>query len=176
MTRAALPGFLALLALMLPSAAPAEEDILLRDGEPSVYGFEERDPAMAAAIEQARRSVGALVARWSELQAEGVYASVKVPVAEDGEVEHIWLSDISFEDGLVRGRLGNVPIGLPGWSLGDPIAVPLDEISDWMVVRGDQLIGGYSLFVIRNRLQGDDRQAFDRQVGLVFPDSPRELE
>lgn len=173
MTKAALPGFL---ALVLLSATPAAQEILHRDGEPGVVGVEQSDPAMAAAIKQARRSIGALVARWSELQAEGVYASVKVPVAEDGEVEHIWLSDISFEDGLVQGRLGNVPVGLPGWSLGDPIAVPLDEISDWMVVRGDQLIGGYSLFVIRNRLQGDDLRAFDSQVGLAFPDSPRELE
>ena len=176
MTRAAPSLLLALLALFAIAGAPAAQDVLRRDGEPEVHLVEESDPEMNAAIEEARRSVGRLVERWSELQAEGVYASIKVPVAEAGEVEHIWLSDVSFDEGRVHGNLGNAPFSLPSWSLGDPISVPLDRISDWMVVRNGQLIGGYSLFVIRGRLTGDDLESFDRQVGLAFPDRPRELE
>jgi len=167
-----LPFVALLLVLALPGTAGGQ-DIVRRDGEPEVHMFRTGDPEMAAAFEAARRSVPGLVERLPQLRAAGIYASVKVPVVEGGQVEHIWLSDIRFGEGQVHGALGNTPLNLPSWSLGDPISIPLDRISDWMVVYEDRLIGGYTLFVARNRLQGEDLASFDRQVGLIFPEQPQ---
>ncbi|MDJ0945220.1 MAG: DUF2314 domain-containing protein [Kiloniellales bacterium] len=170
-----LPVLALLLALALPGTAGGQ-DVVRRDGEPEVHMFQSGDPDMAAAYRAARSSVPGLVERLPKLQAAGIYASVKVPVEEDGQVEHIWLSDIRFGDGQVHGALGNTPVNLPSWSLGDPISVPLNRISDWMVVYEDRLIGGYTLFVARNRLQGEDLASFDRRVGLIFPAQPQSFD
>ncbi len=170
-----LPFAALLLVLALPGAAGGD-DIVRRDGEPEVHMFRSGDPDMAAAYKAARQSVPGLVERLPRLQAAGIYASVKVPVAEGDQVEHIWLSDIRFGEGQVHGALGNVPLNLPSWSLGDPISVSLDRISDWMVIYEDRLIGGYTLFVARNRLQGEDLASFDRQVGLIFPERPQSFD
>ena len=169
-------SILALLLLVtLPGEAQAEE-IIRREGEPEAHLFRGDDPNMLAAYKAARGSVDGLIERLPKLQRAGVYASVKVPVEENGQVEHIWLDDIRFGEGQVHGALGNAPINLPSWSLGDPISVPLQRISDWMVVYKDRLIGGYTLFVTRGRLQGEERESFDRQVGLIFPEKPKSFE
>ncbi len=170
-----LPFVALLFVLALPGTAGGEE-IVRRDGEPEVHMFRTGDPDMAAAFEAARGSVPGLVERLPKLQAAGIYASVKVPVTEGDLVEHIWLSDIRFGGGQVHGALGNVPLNLPSWSLGDPISIPLNRISDWMVIHEDRLIGGFTLFVTRNRLQGEDLASFDRQVGLIFPDQPQSFD
>ena len=155
-------------------ALPAQETP--RDnGQAEPHQIEGGDPEMLAAFDAARRSVAGLIMRFRELKSQGIYATVKVPVRENGVVEHIWLSDIRFSDGQVHGFLSNTPLELPTWSYGDPISVRLDQISDWMVISNGHLIGGYTLFVIRDRLTGEDRVAFEREVGLIFPPAPVEL-
>ena len=171
--------FLPFVALVFVLALPGTvggEEIVRREGEPEVHMFRTGDSDMAAAFKAARRSVPGLVERLPKLQAAGIYASVKVPVVEGDQVEHIWLSDIRFGEGQVHGALNNAPLNLPSWSLGDPISVPLEGISDWMVVYEDRLIGGYTFFVARNRLQGEDLATFDRQVGLIFPEQPQSFD
>ncbi len=170
-----LPILALLFVVALPGVAGGQ-DIVRREGEPEVHMFQSSDPDMVAAYQAARRSVPGLVERLPKLQAAGIYASVKVPVVEGDQVEHIWLSDIRFGEGQVYGSLGNTPLNLPSWSLGDPISIPLNQISDWMVVYEDRLIGGYTLFVARNRLQGGDLETFDRQVGLIFPERPQSFD
>ena len=170
-----LPVLSLLLVIALPGTAGGQE-VVRRDGEPEVRMFQSGDPDMVAAFDAARSSVSGLVQRLPKLQAAEIYASVKVPVVEGDQVEHIWLNDVRFDRGQVHGALGNAPLNLPSWSYGDPISVPLERISDWMVVYQDRLIGGYTLFVARNRLQGEALESFDRQVGLIFPDRPQSFD
>lgn len=165
--------------LLLAACGDGGSDSLIerRAGEPDVHLVRTEDPAMLAAFDEARRTLPAVMARLAELQAEGVYVSVKVPVASGDKVEHIWLSDLRYEEDRVFGRLGNEPVDLPGWSLGDPIDMAADEISDWMLVRGDgRLVGGYTIFALRDKLSGDERRSFEAQVGLVMPETPRSLD
>ena len=145
------------------------------DGESSVYMVPPEDPEMNAAMTEARETVWELVDQLPELQSAGAQVSIKVPVSEGAKVEHIWLANLRHENGMIRGNLANAPAGLPSWSHGDPIEVPLENISDWMVARDGQLFGGYTLFAMRDQMQGERRRQFEAAVGLDFPEEPLSL-
>ena len=145
------------------------------DGGSSVQMVSADDPEMNAAIQEARETVGDLVLQLPELQSAGAQVSIKVPVSEGDKTEHIWLANLRYENGLVHGQLANAPADLPSWSYGDPVEVPLERISDWMVVLEGQLFGGYTLFAMRDRMQGDQRRRFEAAVGLDFPEEPLSL-
>lgn len=145
------------------------------DGDSSVYMVSDEDPEMNAAMEEARETVGDLVLQLPELQSAGAQVSIKVPVSEGDKTEHIWLGNLRYENGLIYGKLANAPADLPSWSYGDPVEVPLEKISDWMVVLDGQLFGGYTLFAMREQMQGDQRRRFEAAVGLDFPEEPLSL-
>ena len=145
------------------------------DGDSSVYMVSNEDPEMNAAMTEARETVQELVEQLPELQSAGAQVSIKVPVSEGDNVEHIWLANLRHENGMIHGNLANAPAALPSWSYGDPVEVPLENISDWMVVLEGQLYGGYTLFAMRDRMQGDQRRRFEAAVGLDFPEEPLSL-
>ncbi len=145
-------------------------------GSASVYDISTGDPSMNAAIAEARRTAPEFVDRLPELQGTGATVSVKIPVSEDGKVEHIWLANLRYENGQIKGTLANEPVDLPSWSYGDAVSVPLDQISDWMAIQHGELFGGYTLFAIRDGLAGPERRRFEASVGMAFPDEPRSLE
>ncbi len=145
------------------------------DGDSSVHMVSAEDPEMNAAMEEARETVGELVEQLPALQSAGAQVSIKVPVSEGDKTEHIWLANLRYEDGMIHGNLANAPADLPSWSYGDPVEVPVENISDWMVVREGQLFGGYTLFAMRDQMQGDQRRRFEAAVGLDFPEEPLSL-
>lgn len=161
-------------ALALGCFAP-ESTVVERGGEPPVHHFADGDPEMEAAIGAARASVDEMIERLETLRVEGAYISVKVPVPIADTVEHIWLEDLEVRDGQFRGTLGNVPVENGGASFGDPVNARASDISDWMVIRDGQLYGGFTLFVIRSRMDESQRQAFDSSLDFVMPQAPLTL-
>ena len=164
-----------LLPLFLACGAPADR-FVERPGEPIAREFAADDPEMAAAIAAARASAGSLIERLRSLQAEGAAVSVKVPLQVGDRVEHLWLSELDFRDGVFHGNIANLPIGEGAWSLGDAVAVKPEEISDWMVVRDRALYGGFTIIVVRRRLSEEQRREFDASVDFVTPSSARTFE
>lgn len=151
--------------------------VLWREGEAPAQLVDKDDPAMLAAAEEARRTLATVLERLSQLQAEGADVSIKARVASGDTAEQIWLDEPRYEEGRVHGVLANTPVELSGWTEGDPFSVATEEILDWMVVRDDgRLIGGYSLFVLRDKLSGRDRQEFEAAVGVVMPETPHSLD
>lgn len=132
----------------------------------------ETDPAMNAAIEQARSSVTIFTGRLPNLRASGVFVSIKLPLTEGGMTEHVWMADPVFEDGQFTGRLASEPVNLPSWTRGDRIAVSADQISDWMAIDGDALYGGYTIHVLRDRMSPAEQRDMARQMGVAIPDRP----
>jgi uncharacterized protein YegJ (DUF2314 family) len=90
------------------------------------------DPAMAEAVAEARR-------RWDEFEeafrgrSEGDRFSVKAALGAGERTEHIWVVVDGIAGGVVFGTLGNEPVDLPGYRLGSPVEVPVDEVEDWCV-------------------------------------------
>lgn len=103
---------------------------------------------------------------------EDKYFAVKIGILYAGGKEHLWIVDVVKENGKYFGRVDNEPEYTDKVKLNDIIEIPLNLISDWMIIDGDQLIGGgYTLKLIRERMTPQERKAFDKESNLNFQDS-----
>jgi uncharacterized protein YegJ (DUF2314 family) len=164
--------------------------------ESPVYMFDNSDPEMQAAYEQARANFRYF---WREIAWErrriipGLdLACVKAPFS-DGEpdtgnrehpsVEHMWMNEVDFDGKYVSGVLLNSPNWLKSVKEGDSARIPLKEISDWMYAMspmvlgtsksGDlpsEVFGAYSVNLLRSRMSRQERQQHDEAWGLNFGD------
>lgn len=140
--------------------------------QPDIIQVHESDTEMNAAMAQARSSLNGFVDRLPRMRAAGLPVSIKFPLSENGETEHVWMGDPVFGDGLFAGYLASEPANLPSWSYGDRVVVPADEISDWMVIEDDTLYGGFTMYVARDRMSPEQRKAMADRMGLALPDQP----
>ena len=143
-----------------------------RTRKPIPLQVHQNDEDMQAAMREARESFPSFASEIPRLSREGLYYSIKVPVESAAGIEHIWLTAPELKEGMVCGKLGNVPLK-GGHQLGDLMTVPVDSISDWMTMEDGEIRGGYTLFVLRNRMNESERQEFDRTVGVRLPTRPR---
>lgn len=134
------------------------------------------DPALRAASDGARATFGYF---WRELSWEYrrvvpalQNAIVKAAFTDADATEHMWLGDIGFDGLNVTGTLVNDPLELSTVAAGDPVAVALDDVEDWMLMAGDTAYGGFTVHAIRATMGHRERQEHDRAWGLRFPDTP----
>jgi uncharacterized protein YegJ (DUF2314 family) len=155
----------AALLAALPAPARAQPGGSGHPGQ-SVIDFSTADQRMNAAIARARETSGELL-RWIEAADSGTTVAVKIRIAEGAVAEHMWLRDVRYEDGMVHGRLNNVPRDLHRVRLGDPLRVAPGEISDWMVVRRGVLCGGFTFRVSLSQMTPIQRVAVLRQQRIL---------
>ena len=147
------------------------------DGEPVFYADGE-DEAMLKAFEQARKSFRYF---WRELYWERLrivpalsFACVKVAFSQElngsTEVEHMWVNDVYFDGERVCGVLVNDPNVLSNVKNGDEVAVPLEQISDWMFAIEGKTYGGFSVQAMRKAMSQSERAEHDEAWGLNFGD------
>lgn len=156
----------------------------MSDSKPSkVFYFDENDPEMQSAFENARETFRYF---WRELSWEARrivpaldLAAVKAPFwdgdrsrgpSEHSEVEQMWFNDIDFDGETVRGTLLNAPNQLTSVQAGDRVDVPFEGISDWMYAIQGEVYGAYTVNVIRARMGGRERREHDAAWGLNFGD------
>ena len=139
-------------------------EIVERDGEPDVHMVSGEDPEMNTAMEQARASVTTFITSLQNPGQNQTHFSVKAKIVDGEHTEHIWLYDVSYDGNQFLGKIGNNPLNVKNVSLGDEIALVPSDISDWMIVEDDKLVGGYTLRVLRNRLSGEERNKFDESL------------
>ncbi|WP_166822195.1 YegJ family protein [Thalassoroseus pseudoceratinae] len=139
-------------------------DTIERDGQPDVVYVEKGDPEMEQARDEARSTVDQFVSALESPKPSQSNFSVKVPVEEDGLVEHMWLTPVQFENGRFAGILNNEPVQITKVSVGDRVEAAADEISDWMYVDDGFLVGGYSRRLMRSRLTEEERKQLDQHM------------
>ncbi len=122
--------------------------------------------AMHQAVIRARRSVGKFIAALQHPTATDTDFAVKKPCYENGQVEHIWLTDVRFVGNRFQGRLDNQPRKITRLKMGDLVSVNPNEISDWMYVRDGVLVGGYTLRAHYTELTPQEKQAFDQATNF----------
>jgi uncharacterized protein len=150
--------------------------------ESKVYNFDNSDPAMQKAYENARASFRYF---WRELAWErrriipGLgMAALKAPFSdgkrskqrENPEVEHMWMNDIDFDGEYISGTLINSPNWLKSVKIGDSAQFKLNEISDWMYSISDIVYGAFTVNLIRSRMSARERKEHDNAWGLNFGD------
>ena len=97
----------------------------------------------ADAIKRARSEIDTFVQVLNSGNADDF--SVKVPVEEDGQINHIWMTGIEFRDGKFFGTLVIEPGMSTKMKTGQAWNVGKNAITDWQYVRGTEIFGNYTL-------------------------------
>jgi uncharacterized protein YegJ (DUF2314 family) len=97
---------------------------------------------------------------------------VKYPFITDEDsgvnTEQLWLTGIYFKNGVYYGILANTPRHLGGLKKGDKVTFNMDEITDWMYVRGGKIIGGDSIKYLLERIPDYQRSEGERELLRMF--------
>jgi uncharacterized protein YegJ (DUF2314 family) len=97
---------------------------------------------------------------------------VKYPftVDEDSGIktEQVWLTGIHFKNGVYYGILANTPRHLGNLKKGDKITFSMDEITDWMYVRGGKITGGDSIKYLLEKIPEYQRSEEERELLRMF--------
>ncbi|MBC8064979.1 MAG: DUF2314 domain-containing protein [Chlorobia bacterium] len=128
----------------------ATQETVYREGNPPVSSVSDDDPEMNKAIQKARDTLNSFIA---ELKKQGnrefaVKAGLSTP---EGGIEHIWIDDPVYDGNQFKGKLGNEPLRLKDVKLGDPIVVEREKVSDWIIMDGEKMTGGYTAKVLMER-------------------------
>ena len=75
--------------------------------------------------------------------------------------EHMWVAEVSWDGSRYRGTLVSDPEWVEDLEAGDPVELAPEQVSDWMVIADEVLLGGYTTLEVRRRLSPADRAAFD---------------
>ncbi|MDA1230498.1 MAG: DUF2314 domain-containing protein, partial [Planctomycetota bacterium] len=72
----------------------------------------------------------------------------------DGEIfEHMWITELTYDNGNFSGKLGNDPGLVKNISNGDPVTISHSEVEDWLYFDGEDMIGGYTAKLLMSREQ-----------------------
>jgi len=160
-----------------------KEHLAMGDSQSSqVFKYDDSDPEMQRAYEAARLTFRYF---WREVAWErrriipGLDLACVKAAFSDGQkepsdgapsTEHMWLSDIDFDGEIVEGVLVNSPNWVKSVKKGDSVRVPLNEIRDWMYAISGVAFGGYSVNLMRSRMDRQELQEHDAAWGLNFGD------
>ena len=143
--------------------APSDR-VIRRDGEPVCVNVAEENKAMDRAVEMAQKTVKTFIAILRSPKGSQSRFAVKKPFVEGEKVEHIWLTEISFDGRLFHGKVDNEPVDLKGARLGQEVTVASNEISDWMYVQDGRLVGGYTIVAMSEHMSPAEKQQFEKDA------------
>lgn len=117
-------------------------------------GYDEKE--MEAAIAKAKGSVDSFI---TELKNKnGSDFSVKAPIEDNGETEHFWLTDITYNNGQFEGIIGNEPGLVSNVTIGQKWTIAKADISDWMFMREGKIHGNYTMRPLLATLPADEAE------------------
>lgn len=155
-------------ALLLACQSPSIKDKIEND---EVIGFRSDDEAMNTAIVKAKNSLNQFVQAVEKPQ-EG-YEAFALKIAydtPDKSLEHIWVGDISYQNGQFTGVVSNSPVSTKEVALGDTVVIDKQNISDWMYLDKGILRGGYTIRAMRDQLSGSEKEEFNKSIDFVIED------
>lgn len=143
-----------------------DKTFLKRSGNPDVYQVKEDDPHLTQAIDKAKLTIKYFKDSLKSPKPNQAYFSIKTKLTDGNHVEHIWLDAAEIEDKIVYGIINNVPTNLKNIELGKKIGVSQDEISDWLIIENNRLIGGYTIRAIRDKMSRPHRELFESTINF----------
>ena len=132
----------------------------LTENDPPVVDVPAADTEMITAIAHARDTLPRFWASYDAPKPTESGHCLKVRFAGDGYVEHIWMADVEkLPDGSYSGRFSNEPDNLPGKDIGDQAEFKQADISDWMFMRNEKVVGGETIKVVLNSMPKEEADA-----------------
>lgn len=98
-------------------------------------------------------------------------------IVKDGQTdrqEHVWIRDVYYDNGVLKGIVDNQPVLTKEVKLNDTIAIDENRISDWLFYKLEpndtvaKVIGGYSIKYARNKMSDAEKAEFDKQYKAKF--------
>ncbi len=158
-------------SLLLACALHADErakapsgGVIRREGEPDCVNVAEENKAMDRAVETAQKTVKKFIAVLRSPKGNQSRFAVKKPFVEGDKVEHIWLTEVSFDGHLFHGKVDNEPVDIKGARLGQEVSVAANEISDWMYVQDGRLVGGYTITAMSEHMSPAEKQQLEKDA------------
>lgn len=139
-----------------------------RGNEPEIYSYKGEDKKMNEAIDKAQKTFNNFIVILKTNDKAIQYSSIKMKFKSKDGNEYIWLDDIEFDENKIIGTIGNVPDKVDSIKLGDKIIVDHNRIADWFYVSNGKLHGGYTIRVLRSRMNKKQRKEFDQQYHVQF--------
>jgi uncharacterized protein YegJ (DUF2314 family) len=163
--------FVLLLSIALTSCSALKEMFSGEAG--NVKSVSSEDAEMNAAIQQAQDTLPLFITALQSPKPTQTQFLIKAkfPYDHDG-IEHMWISDGSFDGTQFEGVLANEPIDVKEIHLGDHVAIQKEEVSDWMIIDNGRLMGGFTIHVLRRRMTDSERAQFDSESGFIIGDAP----
>src|SRR6478736_5715485 len=103
------------------------------------------DPAMNAAIAKARATLPKFWDVFAKPEQGETDFALKVKITDANGTEHFWANEIQKQNGRIMGTIGNDPNLVKSVKLGSRIEIPEADISDWMYMRHDKMVGNHTL-------------------------------
>ena len=128
-----------------------------RSGEPDIISLKTDDVEMNPAIETARITLPEFDRAFNDSLSGNSSFALKLKFETQNSAEHIWFTEIRAEDSTYSGVLNNIPSQIKGLRIGERRRLNRADISDWMYGKGGELRGGYTIRVIRDRMQEQKR-------------------
>lgn len=138
--------------------------VIRRAGEPDCVQIKEANKAMDRAVETAQKTVKKFIAVLRSPKASQSRFAVKKPFVEGDKVEHIWLNEVSFDGSLFHGKVDNEPVDIKGVRPGQEVTVSPNDISDWMYVQDERLVGGYTISAMCQNMSPAEKKQFEKDA------------
>jgi len=113
--------------------------------EDRAIGISSEDQAMKKAIIDARAKLPHFWQIMASPKHGETEFALKVRVADGDAIEHFWCTDIKIEKEIVSGVIGNDAEIVTSVRLGQRITIKEADISDWLYIRDEKMIGNYTV-------------------------------
>jgi uncharacterized protein YegJ (DUF2314 family) len=142
----------------IPDATPGASATAPRQMKENVVAYHTSDTAMNAAKKKGQQTLP----RFRELIAAGAPGTytVKFPLTQNGETEHIWMQLVDYSDGKYVGLLANDPVNGNKYKMGDRMTVAEADVEDWMISTGSEIYGGYTARVALDQMPKEDADKY----------------
>ena len=123
-----------------------------------VIHVEKDDPEMNAAIAKGRETLPKFWQVFRDHPKGESDFALKVKITDEKGTEYFWAIDIAQRDGETLGTINNDPEIVKSVKLGDRIAIPEKDISDWMYMRDEKIVGNYTLRPLLKKMPKDEAE------------------
>ncbi|WP_269539389.1 DUF2314 domain-containing protein [Cerasicoccus fimbriatus] len=133
----------------------------------NIRSIHNEDPSMEAAIAQARTELPAVTERF--VRGELQNFTVKVKVTDGDQAEHMWLSNPTYRDGVFTGTFESEPINVTNITVGQTYSAPVEQITDWMYLENEQMVGNYTLRAMLPRMSFEQANQYRKVLSGMEP-------
>ncbi|MCE9544453.1 MAG: DUF2314 domain-containing protein [Planctomycetia bacterium] len=124
---------------------------------------------MDRAIQKARSTYPEFVEALHKHPVGAVHFTIKKGFGAGEELEHIWLSDVSWNGKAFSAKVDNEPVDTKLVKLGDRVEVRPEELSDWMYIQDGKLVGGYTVRVLYYAASKEEQKELSNQMHATVP-------